>query len=907
MNRYSMAFRDIDSGSLEVAGGKGANLGALTRGGFPVPRGFCITTSAYRDFLKGNDLERKIAEIEAGLDYDSADALDRDTERIRDLIVSGEIPQSMKDEFSSIYEELGSEAFVAVRSSATAEDLPGASFAGQHDTYLDIRGVQNVLDAVKKCWASMWTARAAFYRHTKGFDHSRVAMAVVVQRMVDSEVAGVMFTANPVLSTTREIVVNSSWGLGEGVVSGITDPDEYILNKKDLVVKNRVLGAKELMVVGDLRNGHGTVRETVQNEKRNVFTLSDAQLRELGELGKGVEEYYEGIPQDVEWAFEAGSFYLLQSRDITGAELTYDEEIERWQTSHPIDEDTIWTRLFSDEYWTGAISPLFYSIRGPQGIASFRYTFNLYRFKEMNSLLKSKVRLWKYYKAEVYNNTKFFELILQYTVPKQLRVGPALNYFPPNRHDHIQNLPFSYRSFIWAHIRCFFMERQQSIFSWLGYVSQIMDLNDDEIGRIRKTDPILLSDEELKSRWQKIMSCAVRHNTNVTPAFLMHMPYVLFLLGSILRKWYGDEHGFVLADLLTGLPGAKTIEENIAIWDLSRELRSSDVLLDLFEKHDAQTFFQELNKYPEAELFLSRYEKFLEEYGHRGHSDRDIYFPRRKDDPKLLYNSLRSCLIADAATGPGVTERELARKREKLTVDVTAKLRGQRFGLLKAAAFKALLGYVQKCMVFRDNERFSLDRASYEKKRVAEEFGRRFSERGIIEHKEDIYFLTKEEIFDIRDDPTPRKLIHEKTRARRRDFDLFNDKIYQPPKFLLKDRELAIEDSDADLLSGNLLRGVGTSPGTVTGVARVINRLSDIGRVEKGDILVTNSTDPGWTPVFLIISGLVIETGGLLAHGSILSREYRLPAITSVRNATRLIQDGSRITVDANAGVVHLT
>ncbi|MGH7963050.1 MAG: PEP/pyruvate-binding domain-containing protein, partial [Candidatus Binatia bacterium] len=318
-------FADPQATDLSQVGGKGANLGRLTQAGFVVPPGFVVGTTAYAAHIEG--LKGQIADLLGTVNYNDPEKLEASVSEIRSWITTAKMPSAVADEIARAYEKLGGDLYVAVRSSGTAEDLIGASFAGLHDTYLDIRGRDQVIDAVKRCWASLWTARAAFYRHTQGFDHFSTSIAVVVQTMVESEVSGVMFTGNPINAATDQIVINASWGLGEAVVSGIVTPDEFIVRHKDLKVLNRTLGMKEVQIVRDADTGNGTIKEIVPERRRTVFTLSPEQVTALAEIGRRIQAAYEGFPQDIEWAYQAGKFYVLQARPITGVEFSWDADV----------------------------------------------------------------------------------------------------------------------------------------------------------------------------------------------------------------------------------------------------------------------------------------------------------------------------------------------------------------------------------------------------------------------------------------------------------------------------------------------------------------------------------------------------------------------------------------------------
>ncbi|WP_456321053.1 phosphoenolpyruvate synthase [Palaeococcus sp. (in: euryarchaeotes)] len=333
-------FEDLRKTDVPLVGGKGANLGEMTSAGIPVPPGFCVTAEAYKYFVEnvkvedGRSLQEWIMEVIAGTNVDDSKQLQENTAKIREKIISmempGEIGKEIEEAYKTLSERFNKDAvFVAVRSSATAEDLPEASFAGQQETYLDVYGVEDVIEKVKKCWASLWTARATFYRAKQGFDHSKVYLSAVVQKMVNSETSGVMFTANPVTNDRNEIMINAAWGLGEAVVSGSVSPDEYIVEKGTWKIKEKYIAKKEVMVVRNPETGKGTVYVKVADflgpEWVEKQALTEEQIVEVAQVGAKIEEHY-GWPQDIEWAYDKddGKLYIVQSRPIT----TLKEEVK---------------------------------------------------------------------------------------------------------------------------------------------------------------------------------------------------------------------------------------------------------------------------------------------------------------------------------------------------------------------------------------------------------------------------------------------------------------------------------------------------------------------------------------------------------------------------------------------------
>src|SRR6516162_7066620 len=354
-------FTDPAGTDIDKVGGKGANLGRLANAGFPVPPGFVVDTGAYLAHIES--IRTDISGALAKISYDDAEALEKAVEQIRGWIIAAGMPANIAAGITNAYAQLG-DVYVAVRSSGTAEDLEGASFAGLHDTYLDIKGADDVLDAVKRDWASLWTARAVAYRKSGGFTEFP-SIAVVVQTMVASEVSGVMFTGNPLNAATDEIMLNASCGLGEAVVQGITTPDEYIIWHKNFKVLEKTLGSKEVEIVRNPETGRGTVQRDADPARRDEFTLTDEAASELAEIGVGVQALYEGFPQDLEWGYADGEFFVLQARPVTGVEFAWDADVtESVQgNSEAVPYDNIWSRVFPEEMWTGAISPLMFSWR----------------------------------------------------------------------------------------------------------------------------------------------------------------------------------------------------------------------------------------------------------------------------------------------------------------------------------------------------------------------------------------------------------------------------------------------------------------------------------------------------------------------------------------------------------------
>ena len=921
-------FDDAFAGAKDRMGGKGANLGLLTQARFPVPPGFGITTSAYSNFLRTSGLDSQIAGMVGQLNEAVPERLEAASCQLRDLILQTPLPEALASEIQSAYSRLGADPYVAVRSSGTAEDLAEASFAGVYETYLDIKGIDALLDAVKRCWASMWTARAIAYRQKNHIDQSQILIAAVVQVMVPAEVSGVMFTGNPLNAATDETVINASWGLGEAVVQGLVTPDEYVLKSGPygFRIRQRTLGSKELRIVRDSEAG-ATKTEEVPDPERLRYTLSDDQVVALATMGLRVTDYYDGLPQDIEWALADGQLYLLQSRPITGVEFSWDADVDSWQTCFPSnvqemnhrlgrtatgvsgtlhnyaqsqqdDDDCLWTRKNSDEWWTGAKTPFFYSWRAGNNHLAISTPM-----KDLGLQDLAGTRQHKYYRGEVYYNAKLWTAYqARTTIPAFRDYFEILSLIPPQWHDEVKNAPFSWMKWLKGYSRVWAVSgKSGSIRSWLSVLDKYIESKAWEWDRALP-ELTQLSDSQLEAWVDRMIDWEKEYDEDVGTGFLLFAKDLFCLIHWILDNWYDGEVAF--PDLLAGaVRRSATMVENQGLWELTEQIRSSETLLRTFREFEgASAFFSALETSEEGRAFLEEHRAFIRQHPHRGHSDRDIIFPRRGEDPAVDYPVFQSFLNIESTATPEEREREVDARREAAVENVVRNIRRKPLGFLKAEAFKAVISYCHEFNVYRDDERYSVDRLTYTTKLLVKEIARRLLERGLIETERDVYFLTRDELYAVLEGHANMRLAKAKVTARMKNFDLFDHKEVRPPLYLRHDLPV---DFEAGETGDGALRGVPYSGGTVTATARVVKRLEEMGRVKAGEILICNATDPGWTPVFLVISGIVTETGGMLSHASCLSREYGLPCV-AVPNAVQLIPDGATISVDGNTGEVRV-
>lgn len=892
---------EVDAGSLALVGGKGANLGELVAAGIPVPPAFVVTTEAYRRLLAEAGLWPAVERLLAGIDYDDPAGIEAAAASVRDLLLAAPIPGDVRAGIVEAYAALGDGPAVSVRSSATAEDLPGASFAGQQDTYLHIVGADAVVDAVRRCWASLWTARAVAYRHAQGFDHATVLLAVVVQEMFPSEVSGVLFTANPVTSNPFELFLNASWGLGEAVVSGHVNPDQLLVAKPDFRVVDRQTNDKAVMTVPD-PSGQGSITVPVPDDRRTEPVLTDEQVRELCAIAQRIEDHY-GFPQDVEWGWAGGRFAILQAREITGANLDFGHELEAWKTptaqADMYDEKWVWSRAYSDEVQTGPSTPSFYTYLqlGMSRLksAALRMTWTD-DFAGYTPDRFDDVPYFRWYGARAYYNLAFERERIRRWIPPFARDEAALWPFPDTERDEIRNMPFDWQAFVGLLWR---LHRERYDVSLLGTTRIVYDnlerWTDEEDAFWARTPLDGLSVAEVFEAQMRSRDGS-RFGENVILPFTIYLFMLPAALRTLCATWLGDD-GTIANRLMAGLQ-TKTGEENIAVWKLSRLVRASARLHEAVRTQTGDEVLAGLDADEDGRRFRAALDEFLQTYGHRGGAERDAYHPRWRHRPGLVFRSILPLVDLDDDQSPELHEERLRTLMLETRTECRARLAGGETGAVQAPFFDWLVDVVQDYLYYRDFERFYNDKTMSRSRDLYEAIARRFVAKGLLTEPDDVFFLGRPEMLTAdAGELTPRQ-IATRVRARRRVYERYSHT--EPPKYLRGWEAFDDEQLSAD----GSLRGIGASIGTVTGTARVCRQLADIAKVKRGDILVTVATDPGWTTVFSMIGGVVVETGGVVAHAVMISREYGLPCVANLSRACELIPDGATITVDGGTGRV---
>jgi pyruvate,water dikinase len=865
--RYTLALRAPEA-VLETVGGKGAALAHMVGAGLPIPDGFHVTTAAYEAFVQHNDLAPAIGAALEAADPDKPTSLETASRTIRELFLRGEIPPEIAGAIASAYASLpGSRPVVAVRSSATAEDLPEASFAGQQESFLNVEGVDAVLDAVRRCWASLWTARAIGYRERRQIGIERLKLAVVVQCLVPAEVAGILFTANPVSGRRKEAVINAAWGLGEAVVGGEVTPDTYIVDKETGELLAREIAEKETMTV---RVNGGTESHPVPQDLRRAPALSEDQAADLVELGVKIEDLY-GDPRDIEWALADGEFAILQARPITALPEPMAEPPEEWPLPDP---DGHYMRASLIDLMPDPLTPLFASLALPAIGEGLKNT--------LDQMIGGSLSLADSYLVTIndyaYMTASFTAGDLWWGLVKMV---PKLPRLLKNAARHWEEVALP--------------RYQESVATW------------------GETHPEAIGAGELLERARELTYAMGRYATTLqvdTLGIAAGTEKVFTTVYDKLIKRAGDPPAPTYLLGANSLP----IQAEKDLYDLARWCGEHDDLAAYLQRTPAAALSDRLGDHdaPAAvsadvwRAWLDRFQAHLEQHGHSIY-DLDFAKPIPAHDPTPLLQTLK-VFIQDEERNPHARQQRLLDRREQVIQAVR-----ERVGGLRLKLFNKTLGWAQTHTRLREDSIVEIGLAYRPLREMLLELGRRLVEGGAVAETDDVFWLEVEELeraAEALDRGEPVDDMSERVEARRREWRA-EKRVAPPPELPQKGRVLGIKTDLFLATSGeeqteSVLSGVGCSPGQVTGTARVLHGPEDFDDMEPGDILVADITTPAWTPLFAMAAGIVTNIGGPLSHGSIVAREYGIPAVLGTGVATRSIDSGQRITVDGDAGTVSL-
>jgi rifampicin phosphotransferase len=836
------------SANISLVGSKAANLGELFRLGLHVPRGVCITTAAYNYFLKKSGIFPELDQI---ITTQAGDPLGASA-HARELIYKTEIPDLLRNQIAQAYASLMSEGrgtSLAVRSSSLDEDLVNDSFAGLYDSYLHISELAALFQRIKACWTSFWSERALVYRMARGFMNRPIMGAVILQHMVEAEAAGVLFTRNPVENGDVSMTLEVVRGTGDQIVSGDVTPDRYVISKPGLKIASRsVVVHDDHQVLVPARQQTAAWEE--KPERGGI--LSDEEVLELCRYGLFIEGSFRR-PQDIEWARSGGQYYFLQARPITSTP----EDME--EPASP----AIWTRNNIDERFPDPLKPM---------EASF---VNECVFTPGCSQLFDSLGFDKTKGSEVF---RVFHGLFH--VNKQLFTS-ALHGLPESitRQIFERNSP---------------QEPPQISLSWplVATLARILKMALTGHRRFEHKLPGFLAEyqcfrnsnyeemtlAELSAQLEKI-------GDSIQAISAGHMQSIIVaeMLVALLISICPDKD---ILMLIRGMDANKTVEMEWRFAELCSTAAGDETVYSILMNAGPGQALERLKNQPHARQFLWLLNWFLDEFGHRS-VKYQLSHPRWREDPGQLLDMIKASLSI-----PGPPRRRMVNDNDlcELVRATEKKLGGNGIGRIfpwKKAAFRLLLRYARiYCGILRENEGFYITMPFPEVKRILSCIARELVAESVLEHAEDIYFLTLPEVIQ--------------ASRERLCSDLGNTVAVRKKAYY----HHSLERVAAANPFGTVLSGTAASPGQASGRARILSSPGE--GFEPGNILVTHSLNAAWVPLLRCASGVVTNVGGMLSHAAVIAREFHVPAVLGAGAATTSIQQGEMITVDGTNGKVFL-
>ncbi|WP_407285105.1 rifamycin-inactivating phosphotransferase [Streptomyces sp. BP-8] len=864
IKQYVWDLQEADEMRVTVVGGKGAHLGELSRiEGIRVPRGFCVTTDAFRRIMaEAPSIDDRLDQL-SRLNPDDREAIGTLSAQIRRTIEAIAIPDDLAAAITHALARLGEQAAYAVRSSATAEDLPTASFAGQQDTYLNVVGPTAILQHISRCWASLFTERAVTYRQRNGIDHRTVHMAVVVQQMVFPHAAGILFTADPVTGNREVATVDAGFGLGEALVSGLVNPD--VFKVRDGEVVSKTIAAKQ-RAVHALPAG-GTQEVAIDSQRQEQPALTDAQVVRLVRLGRRIEAHF-GRPQDIEWGLADDGFQIVQSRPITTL-------FPIPETGDGDQENHVYVSVGHGQMMTDPMRPL--------GLSMWQLTAMVPMHEAGGRLFVDVTRRL----ASPASRAGLLDVLGRGDPLIRDALETVLD-----RDDFVPSLPDTGPGGPPAGAAPAPIETDPAI------VTELIERSQASIAALErdirtKTGPALFDflleafEEHKRVLGDPLSMQAIMAGMEAT-----------WWLNDKLQEWLGEKNA---ADTLTlSAPDNVTSEMGLALLDVADVIRPQPEVVAFLQDVEDEGFLDELAKLAGGPEARDAIEAYLDRYGMRCVGEIDITRPRWRERPTTLVP-----VILDNVRNfePGAAERRFEQGRQKAQKkeqDVLSRLRALPDGDRKADEAKRMIDRVRTFIGYREYPKYGIISRYFVYKQALLAEAERLVRAKVLPEKEDVFYLTFQEFHDVvRSHQVDDQLIQQRKDAFR------SYHALTPPRVLTSDGEAVTGAYRRDDVPAGALVGLPVSAGTIEGRARVILDMAEAD-LEAGDILVTTFTDPSWSPLFVGIAGLVTEVGGLMTHGAVIAREYGLPAVVGVEQATRLIRDGQRIRVHGTDGYIEI-
>ncbi|MDD3361805.1 MAG: PEP/pyruvate-binding domain-containing protein [Hespellia sp.] len=830
--KYLVKLQELKKDDVRTGGGKASNLGELLRGGFQVPEGFCVNSAGFWQFIKSNNIDSEIEKVVNAANDDNRTELHELIENLKQIIKAGNFSEDLRTEIESLYNELLKGKKVAVRSSATAEDLKDASFAGQQETYLGVIGIDELMNKIKECFASLYDDRAILYRKKMGFNSLNVALAVVVQAMIGSDVSGVSFTENPVSRNSDEIMLNASYGLGESIVSGQVNPDIFIYSKSKKEIVSKTLGSKQTAIYMNANNGTDIVETDV--EKRKIYSLTNEQIAEIAEVSEKIEAMYK-MPMDIEWAYENGKLYILQARAVTtlNTETKTETKTETATQEEKNDKQEKSIRMQMNNLIEHCpITPY------PLDFGPFMTVMNAKQviFAE-HGIVQDDVLLMD-----------DDGLILT-------------NVKKPKYKLSVVKLPFQMKGFLEFDINK--AESEKSLEKAKNDIAGI--------------DPYKIPEDSIQKTIAKLLDIAkklsyARFRYAIFP-YVCQAEFMERLLHKVDSKLSNYD---LMCDL-----SYKTRDMNMGLAKLAKLIKEDSELKKIYEEgmasEDYEFCIEEMKKASDA--FTLQIDLFLAEFGWKSDNSYVAFSTTSWNENKASLFSLLSVFVRAEASMSSNESRYVS-----IMKDIDSKLSAK-----EATKLKTKIENNRKYHVLREESLYLLETCyGYSRILLRRLIDGKFKE--ILSFEEALY-LTEKEICTV----SPNQIISMADKIALRNENRKKNQI------IWENLEAHREDH-----SVTVLYGVSGNLGKVTGKVKIIQSISEFGKIQEGEVLVCRYTDPEWTPLFLIASAVISDTGGPLSHSAIVAREYGIPAVLATGDATKRLYDGSLVEVDGDKGVVNV-
>jgi len=880
---HVLSWEDAAAQGPETAGGKGWNLGRLARYGFKVTPGIVLSTSAYRVFIEQNSLQGRMDGLSARITLDNLMQYEAQLKVLREAIQASSVPQFIVEQLENRLREINIlDQSLAARSSASAEDSEQFSFAGIHESFLNVKGLPELQEAIKGCYASLWTSPAVAYRRRFALNDSAVMPAIVVMQMVEARASGIAFSCDPQTGRPDRIVINANYGLGDSVVSGAIEPDCYYLDSSAWYAAPPLTECRTGSKKGSTRFSPNGGTTFVSNEDLTDNKVLNTD--EVSRLGRLVLRIYESLGAgenhvDIEWAYDGKEFYVLQSRPVTALPVYTFEGLkgkqEFWSNGNyreacpmvlcPLQRRVMKNSVDIIQYTS--LSQLSYPI--PEGFQFARY-FNGRMYCNMSALQ------WSYWDCS--------GMLPENFTPMWGGHQPAVEIEPGDPYQGEVGQARQQRAMKG------FVLTEQAAREAPDIFAGVIESAEAIAGRVSADTP----DFEFISIFEDTGTMVSNYSNKFN--FLAGVGSIpMVMLMQQLYPYLGGQNMFVINGLMVGGDsGITSADQGYRLLELAEIAREDPEVSGILkgEGFDPLGWQEQL---PDGSRFKEAFANYLRDFGHRAVYELEIMNPRWQEDPTYLFDMIRSTMVDASISKYRAKQAETAEKawQQLKSLVPEAELESIRSRVLRAQQGAAVREMTKSVIVVALNV--------YRK--MAQELGHRFKERNLLADENDIFYCSWSDIIDILAGnwdgrglaimAADRKLLQQE-----------QEKLPAPDLIMGKEPVFCLPQLDA---AGNYLQGVGAAAGRSSGPARLIIHPSEGNRLNPGDVLVAPSTDPAWTPLFLKAAALVMETGGFLCHGSIVAREYGVPAVVNVAGVMHQIEDGQPITVDGDVGRIYLS